>query len=138
MTHERLAAIIAEPSAIISMGLAAALRRCTSASVQPVEVASEADLASALRAPGRKLLFVNPTLGGAFDPAQLRAASADDVRIVAVEIAPVPRQVAAAYDATLPVGSDMGAISSLVAQLTSDRREGTDERDALSRAKKKS
>ena len=136
MTTDRISAIIAEPSAIISRGLAAALRRCSSASVQPVEVATEADLASALRTPGQKLIFVNPTLGGAFDPAQLRTAAPDDLRIIAIETVPVPRQVAAAYDATLTVSADIAAISALLTQLTAQRRDDTDERDALSQREK--
>lgn len=137
MRHdEKLHIVVAESSPVISAGLSFCLRRLPGIQAQTIETHSYFDLLDCLKSSQADIVVVNPTFGGAFDPASLRKDCLYDVKIVAIEISPLARQVRALYDDVISVVEDMNSMAGKVRALSSPYPAEDDSREPLSQREK--
>lgn len=130
---EKINIVIAEPSPVLSSGFSQCLRRLPGINAGIVEVKEPSDLDACLRAGSPDIILVNPTFGGVFNPAALRADSlAGDFKIVAIEVGKLSNQAAALYDASISVIDDIDTITQKIKSLCASTRPMTEEKENLS------
>ncbi len=122
--------IVAESSPVIRLGLTSCLRRLPGLSIQPVEAHSYEDIVTLLHPgeshPAPSLIIVNPTFGGSFNPAQLRATISEDIKIVAIETIHLDKYTLANYDGTIAIVDDLATIASKLNALLSTEADYAD------------
>lgn len=137
MRHdEKLHIVVAESSPVISAGLSFCLRRLPGIQAQTIETHSYSDLIDCLKSSPVDIVVVNPTFGGAFDPLALRREGSGDIKIVAIEISPLDRQVRTLYDEVISVAEDMRVMADKIRALSSSLQPEDDSREPLSQREK--
>lgn len=133
---EKLHIVVADSSPVISAGLSFCLRRLPGIQAQTIETHSYADMIDCLKSSPIDIVVVNPTFGGAFDPAALRRECADDIKVIAIEISPLDRHVRALYDDVISVVEDVPSMAGKIRKLSATLQPETDDREPLSQREK--
>lgn len=128
--------IIAETSPILSNGLTYCLRRLPGLQIHTIEVASYAELTDSLNRYNPKIIIVNPTFGGGFDPTQLRNSVNSDIKIVALEAGRLDKHTRTLYDDAISIVDDMTILSTTINRLLDDRQASNLEKETLSQREK--
>lgn len=128
--------IIAETAPVINAGLMACLARLSDPAYSLVEAPTPERLSQLTAAHPDAIVVVNPLFGGSFDPQALRASASGQLKIIAIETAPLPRTTRSLYDGTLPVTDDMAGIASRLSEIMTPPDTVTDEKDALTSREK--
>lgn len=135
--EEKINIVIAESSPIIASGFSQCLRRLPGSTVNITEVKDPSDLALCLEAGTPDILLVNPTFGGAFNPSALKSDPLlSDLKIAAIEIGKLNRQVSSLYDDVISITDDMDTLSSRIKRLSCTSRAPLEEKEPLSTREK--
>ncbi len=130
--EDKVHIVVAETSPIISSGLSFCLRRLPGLQAQTIETHSYADLIDCLKSSSIDIVVVNPNFGGTFDPQQLRMTADEELKIVAIEISPLDRQVRALYDEVISIVEDLPAMATKFRNLVSVSTDSDANKEPLS------
>lgn len=135
--EEKINIVIAESSPVLSSGFSQCLRRLPGISASIVEVKEPSDLVACLKAGTPDVILVNPSFGGVFNPAALRADTLPgEFKIVAIEVGKLNNQAAALYDGSISVIDDIDTITEKIRSLCSPSRPQSEEKENLSQREK--
>jgi len=135
--EEKIHIVIAESSPVLAAGFSQCLRRLPGINVNIVEVKSLPDLDACMKAGTPDIILVNPTFGGAFNPASIRSETfPGELKIVAIEVGKLNSQASALYDDSISVIDDIDTITKKIRSLCSSPRCQTEEKENLSQREK--
>lgn len=133
MVDERIHIIIAESAPIISAGLSHTVSRIQKMNLYVTELRSPSDMQECLRSSHPEILIVNPWFGGVFNPLEVKAIK-PDIKIIAFETTPLPRETKSLYDGIISIVDDVPEISALISGLLPEENglenESTNDGDA--------
>lgn len=135
---EKIHIIVAETSPILAAGICQCLRRMQGLQTMPAEVHTLPELRERISATTPDIVFANPTFGGVFDPAQLRAAAEGcDLKIIAIAVSPLAAEARELYDETISLHDDVESMARKIRGLLYSASAAEEEgRDQLSQREK--
>ena len=128
MIDEKIHIIIAESAPIISAGLSHTVSRIQGMNLYVTELRSPADMQECLRTSHPEILIVNPWFGGVFNPLEVRAIKSD-LKIIAFETTPLPRETRTLYDGIISIVDDVPEIAKVISSLLPDDSDSDTEPD---------